>query len=296
MPFGGSDVAHRSNDDEYADYGRPREAHGGIKAQSRRGDFGQNWWAQRWIDVLDGFDIGSRVARARSYARRGQVLTIEIGNGQVTARVQGSEPQPYRVLIRVAVLDRADWRGVATTLGERPVFAANLIAGRMPDRIEEVFADAGLSLFPTTDADLHTACSCPDWTNPCKHIAAVYLLLGEEFDRDPFLLFRLRGMDRDELLTLAGLHIAQAGAVVSPATVAAEPLPSDTGAFWGPPDDPAQEAPHSAARIPVANAVIARRLGNFPFWQGEVAFLPTMETIYGKAAAAGLAALVGEDG
>ena len=287
-------MAKRSSRDEYTDYGRPRETHGGIKAQSRRGDFGQNWWAQRWIDVLDGFDIGSRVARARSYARRGQVLTIEIGNGQVTARVQGSERQPYQVLIRVAVLDHEDWRRVATTLGERPVFAANLIVGRMPDRIEEVFADAGLSLFPAADAGLRTACSCPDWTNPCKHIAAVYLLLGEEFDRDPFLLFRLRGMDRDDLLALAGLRVARTGAVDSPPTVTAEPLPSDTGAFWGPHDEPSQEPQHGAVRIPAADAVIARRPGSFPFWQGNAAFLPTLETIYGKASAAGITALAGE--
>ena len=264
MPCGGSVVASRSGYSEYADYGRPREARGGIKAQSRRGDFAQNWWGQRWIDVLDGFGIESRIARARSYARRGQVLAIDVGNGEVTARVQGSRRQPYRVSIRVAGLRPQDWQKVAATLGERPVFAASLIAGRMPDRIEDVFAEAGLSLFPAASDDLRTECSCPDWANPCKHIAAVYLLLGEEFDRDPFLLFRLRGMERDELLVLAGLRLASPTTAGAPAAAPAEPLSADPGAFWGRAYEPDPARVVGAVRVPTANAVIARRLGELP--------------------------------
>ena len=295
MPCGGNVVASRSGYSEYADYGRPREARGGIKAQSRRGDFAQNWWAQRWIDVLDGFGIESRIARARSYARRGQVLEIKVGNGEVTARVQGSRRQPYRVSIGVARLRPGDWQKVAATLGERPVFAASLIAGRMPDRIEDVFVEAGLSLFPAASDDLRTACSCPDWTNPCKHIAAVYLLLGEEFDRDPFLLFRLRGMERDELLALAGLRLASPTAATAPPSAPAEPLSSDPGAFWGRAYEPDPARVVGAVRVPTANAVIARRLGSFPFWAGSDAFLPAMESVYGSTASVALDALLSSD-
>ncbi len=282
----------RSGYSEYADYGRPREARGGIRAQSRRGDFAQNWWARRWIDVLDGFDIASRVARARSYARRGQVLAIDVGSGEVTAQVQGSRPQPYRVSIRVAKLRSGDWRKVASTLGERPVFASSLIAGRMPDRIEDVFAESGLSLFPKARAEIRTACTCPDPTNPCKHIAAVHLLLGEEFDRDPFLLFRLRGMQRDELLALAGLRVASTEA--APTAAPAAPLPPDQDAFWGRTYEPDPARVVGAARVPAANAVIARRLGSFPFWTGSTPFLPTLETVYGSTASAALDALLSD--
>ena len=282
----------RSDYSEYAGYGRPREARGGIRAQSRRGDFAQNWWARRWIDVLDGFNIASRVARARSYARRGQVLAIDVGNGEVTAQVQGSRPQPYRVSIRVAKLRSGDWRKVASTLGERPVFASSLIAGRMPDGIEDVFAESGLSLFPKARAEIRTACTCPDPTNPCKHIAAVYLLLGEEFDRDPFLLFRLRGMQRDELLALAGLRAASTGA--TPTAAPAAPLPPDPDAFWGRTYEPDPARVVGAARVPAANAVIARRLGSFPFWTGSAPFLPTLETVYGGTASAALDALLSD--
>ena len=277
---------------QYGDYGRPREARSGIKAQSRRGDFAQNWWARRWIDVLDGFDIASRIARAKTYARRGQVLSIDVGIGDVTARVQGSEPQPYRVSIRVATLRSEDWRKVASTLGDRPVFASSLIAGRMPDRIEDVFAECGLSLFPAARSDLRTSCSCPDQSNPCKHIAAVYLLLGEEFDRDPFLLFQMRGMQRDELLALAGLRMVSDHA--DAALALADPLPEDPDAFWGSAYEPDLARVVGAARVPVANAVIARRLGGFPFWTGSEPFLPTLETVYGAAASAALEVFLGD--
>ena len=292
MPCGGDVAMSRPGYSEYADYGRPREARGGIRAQSRRGDFAQNWWARRWIDVLDSFGIASRIARARSYARRGQVLAIDVGSGEVTARVQGSRPQPYRVSIRVAELRSGDWRKVASALGERPVFASSLIAGRMPDRIEDVFSESGLSLFPKASADVRTACTCPDQTNPCKHIAAVHLLLGEEFDRDPFLLFRLRGMQRDELLALAGLRIASTGA--APTVAPTAPLPPDPDAFWGRTYEPDPARVVGAARVPAANAVIARRLGSFPFWTGSAPFLPTLETVYGDTASAALDALLSD--
>ena len=292
MPCGGDAVMGPSRYNQYSDYGRPREARGGIKAQSRRGDFAQNWWARRWIDVLDGFDIASRIARAKTYARRGQVLSIDVGIGDVTARVQGSEPQPYRVSIQVATLRSEDWRKVASTLGDRPVFASSLIAGRMPDRIEDVFGECGLSLFPAARSDLRTTCSCPDQSNPCKHIAAVYLLLGEEFDRDPFLLFQMRGMQRDELLALAGLRMVSDHA--DPALAPADPLPEDPDAFWGSAYEPDLARVVGAARVPVANAVIARRLGSFPFWTGSDPFLPTLETVYGAAASAALEVFLGD--
>jgi hypothetical protein len=114
-------------------------------------------------------------------------------------------------------------------------FAASLLAGRMPDDVEEAFAAAGLSLFPKRRESLRTSCTCPDWSNPCKHIAAVYYLLGEEFDRDPFLIFRLRGLDRDELVALLDRAMVMAPRQRSEPAARAEkpePLPARPGAFW----------------------------------------------------------------
>src|SRR5262249_19532215 len=118
---------------------KPRRVEGGIKAESRSGSFGQNWWAKRWQAGLGRFHIGARLARGRSYARSGQVLAIEVGKGEVTARVQGSRPHPYDVTIRVKVLADRQWRQLVEVLSRQALFVAKLLAGEMPTDIEQVF-------------------------------------------------------------------------------------------------------------------------------------------------------------
>ena len=277
------------------EYTRPREAKGGIRAQSKRGDFGASWWAQRWVQALENFSLGSRLARGRSYARRGQVVSIDVRLGEVAASVQGSRKRPYRVSIGVATLPGPDWQRLQAALAERPVFAASLLAGRMPENIEDVFGDVGLSLFPARESDLETDCSCPDYANPCKHIAAVYLLLGEEFDRDPFLIFRMRGIERDELLGPDLRKSVEASAWMAP-TLAPEPLPADPGAFWGQPEwDDNDDDLSGPARVPEEVALLPRQLGRFPFWQGREEFLPALEALYGRASQVGLELYLGTE-
>ena len=149
-----------------------------------------------------------RLSRGRSYARRGQVLNIDEKDGEIRARVQGSRRAPYKVRISLNVLDDMAWDRVLDVLADQAIFTAQLLAGEMPAGIEEAFTAAGTSLFPVSGRELDTDCSCPDWSNPCKHIAAVYFLLGEAFDDDPFMLFRLRG--RTETQILAELRILRA--------------------------------------------------------------------------------------
>jgi uncharacterized Zn finger protein len=172
----------------------------GIRARSRRGAIGDTWWSQRFIGILESFDLGGRLARGRNYARRGQVLELSIEAGRIRARVQGSRPTPYAVSIRLRVLPEKDWARVEAALATRAAFLAKLLAGEMPTDIEAAFADCRLSLFPTTAGDLVTRCTCPDVSNPCKHIAATYYLLAEAFDDDPFLILAWRGRTRDQLL------------------------------------------------------------------------------------------------
>jgi uncharacterized Zn finger protein len=273
---------------------RPRAAKGGIKAQSKRGQFGESWWARRWIAVLESFNIGARLGRGRSYARSGQVLSIDVARGEVTAHVQGSRPKPYGVTIRVQELSDKDWGKVVQALAGQALFAAKLLAGEMPQDVETVFDEAGLSLFPQKRGDLKTSCSCPDDSNPCKHIAAVYYLLGEEFDRDPFLLFRLRGLDREQLIARLneGAVAKPEAAPAAKAPAPGEPLPADAAAFWpacGLPDDLFGEV-----RVPPLAAAWPKRLGSFPFWRGNTRFLDALESVYAQAARDGLATFRGE--
>ena len=191
---------------DFFDYtpSKPRPARGGIKAQSRRGSFGANWWGKRWIAVLEGFHLGARLSRGKSYARQGQVLSVAVDRGVVTASVQGSRAKPYQIKIGLKAFAPAEWKRVAGLLAAEPILVAKMLASELPGEIERAFAGAGLSLFPERHDDLKTSCSCPDWSNPCKHIAAVYYILGEAFDQDPFLIFKLRGRDRQELFEMLG--------------------------------------------------------------------------------------------
>ena len=268
---------------------KPKAVKGGIKAQSKTGAFGKTWWAKRWIAVLESFDIGARLGRGRSYARKGQVTAINIGPGKVTAKVQGSMPKPYAVTIEIPKLGAKDWEKLVRELNAQAVFAAKLLAGEMPQDIETAFARAGLSLFPKSLKEIGTDCSCPDYSNPCKHIAAVYYLLGEEFDRDPFLLFRLRGMDRETVcgrLSAPGAKPQVAESVPEP-VAAPEPLPGDAAAFWASGPLPADLC--GDVRLPPVSAADPKRLGGFPFWRGTDRFLDALAPAYSAAAPRGLA-------
>jgi uncharacterized Zn finger protein len=176
---------------------------------------GASWWAQRWQSVLESFGWADRLARGRSYARYGAVRRLEITPGEVRATVQGSLASPYAVRIAVRPLSRTEWERVVAALGAQARYTAHLQAGEMPPAIEDAFTAARAPLFPTAD-ELAADCPCPDPANPCKHIAAAYYALGAEIDRDPFLIFRLRGRDRDQLLA-ALREVRAAAAATEPA-------------------------------------------------------------------------------
>ncbi len=279
---------------------RPKEVQGGIKAQSSKGNFGVSWWAKRWIAVLESFNIGARLGRGRSYARQGQVLSIAIEPGLVKAEVQGSRSQPYKIKIRIKPLSPPEWQKLIRFLSKQALFMAKLLAGEMPEDIEKAFQQVGLALFPQKHKDLVTDCSCPDWSNPCKHIAAVYYLLGEEFDRDPFLIFNLRGLGRSDLLGHLGADQEKARTKkppvheVLPETGSpSEPLINDPLLFWE--GEVVPDTFFGEVRVPPVQAALPKRLGNFPFWRGERPFLTEMEPIYEQAALHGLDVFLGQE-
>lgn len=204
--------------------------------------------------------MGTRLTRGRSYARAGQVLSIEVEPGEVTAQVQGSRRLPYEVRIGTLTLSSKDWARVEEVMASRAVFLAKLLAGEMPHEIEEAFAESRLSLFPMSPGDLSSDCSCPDWANPCKHIAATYYLLAEAFDADPFLIFRWRGRDRDELLARLAVHPAGAGETQARdlwdvPTVDVESLADSIDHFWDA-DETIAPPPHHPRSAAVADGIL----------------------------------------
>jgi uncharacterized Zn finger protein len=160
----------------------------------------RQWWVQRWLELLDSYRFKKRLERARSYAREGNVLDIHFENAQVLATVQGSEVEPYQVSLTLDPFSDEDWHYVVTTLAEKAIYSAQLLAGKMPESIEKVFIKNGLNLFPFNLADIRSRCSCPDKANPCKHIGAIYYQLADRFSEDPFVIFQLRGRTKSQIL------------------------------------------------------------------------------------------------
>ncbi len=180
--------------------GRPIPVEGGLTARSTRGGIGEQWWSRRFIAVLESFALGGRLTRGRLYARKGQVISLEVEPGLVRASVQGSRVTPYQVRIGLPRFSELIWAKVEVVLAEQAIHSARLLAGEFPPELEPVFAGVGAPLFPARLSDLTLECSCPDHMVPCKHLAAVFYLLAERFDDDPFLILRWRGRPRDVLL------------------------------------------------------------------------------------------------
>lgn len=160
----------------------------------------REWWSQQWLDILNRYRFKKRLERARNYARQGNVLSIEFKDQKVNAQVQGTQPEPYQVSLGLDTFNDEEWHYVIETLSQKALFSAKLLAGEMPDNIEEVFARNGLRLFPFSLEEVHSRCSCPDKANPCKHIGAIYYMLGDRFSEDPFVLFQLRGRTKTQIL------------------------------------------------------------------------------------------------
>lgn len=264
----------------------PKKNKEGIRLQSTRGGVGQTWWGQRWVAALEKLCDSGRLLRGKNYARQGQVISIEITPGRVLAKVQGTRPKPYTVTIELPLLKQAAWKQVQKSLSNSPLHLARLLAGDLSAELELGLQRAGVNLFPEKKTDLETDCSCPDWSDPCKHIAAVYYLLAEQFDADPFLLFRLRGQDREALLaslspTLPGQadRTAAASACGSVSPEALFPLNPDPTAFWQAKPLPPLEPP----RLPAQSAPLLQRLKSPPHWRGEQLFVPSLKPLYEQA-------------
>lgn len=285
--------------------------------RTRRPRGSSNWWSRRWSSSLDSIHVGRRLGHGRTYARQGRVVELEFEKGTATAMVQGSRNAPYLVRMHFAQLTMADWRRILKVIGEDVELGGGLFRGEFPPEVDEVFASLDLTLFPSGQGNLKAACSCPDQANPCKHVAAVFYALGEEIDRDPFLLLQLRGLDRTELMEALVRSPAARTALVPPPVVeptaaapgperseetpepepeprplAEKPLPVDAELFWD--GEAAQGSPREVVRLSTVTGAVAQRLGGFPFWRGEGGCTAVMDRIYRAAARAGLAVHRGE--
>ncbi|MEV6966841.1 SWIM zinc finger family protein [Hamadaea sp. NPDC051192] len=260
---------------QWREFGRPRKVAGGIKARSARGSIGDTWWSKAFIGALESFADKGRLTRGRSYARAGQVLSLDVQPGLVSAAVQGSRATPYKVRLGFPPLGEATWAGLERQLAAQALFAAHLLAGQVPHELVDLFAAEGVPLFPTRATDVSLDCSCPDWGWPCKHIAAACYLLAERFDEDPFTLLLWRGRTRSDLLD--ALQVQRGSGVVTPvvgtAAALGEPGEEPPVSRWWSSPTPLPPAPP----VGLPDVPLSRQLGTPPSSVGgaEVGLLIT---------------------
>jgi uncharacterized Zn finger protein len=265
--------------------------------------FSRTWWGKRFIAALEEFSDSARLGRGRSYARNGKIKEYKINNGKISAKVRGSvnpyfgvykEPL-YNTTIEIEPIAAADWSKAISYLSSRASFVSKLLINEVPDNIEEAFARLNLHLLPNSRKDFHTKCSCPDYSNPCKHIAGVYYLVASQLDEDPFLLFELRGISR--LKFQQELAKSPLGKILSGAIDSEEIAPESVESYYTKPEKvqvsgslqlkefwqapkrlPQTPEPISSASIP---AIAIKKAGDFPsFWHKDSSFIEVMEDLY----------------
>ncbi|MDD5036807.1 MAG: SWIM zinc finger family protein [Methylococcaceae bacterium] len=263
----------------------------------------RTWWGRKFIEALEGFIDTGRLARGRAYANENRISRWAIEGNRISASIRGNvnpyygvyQAPLYETFIELKPIAAQDWRKVIQELGNRAAFVSRLLLNEVPDNIEEPFEELGLRLLPGSVKEMKTECSCPDWANPCKHVAGLDYFLAARLDQDPFLLFELRGLPRAELLrqlrdTPLGRALAQALSEEEAPLQAAEsyftrpiaqahPSPMANEDFWR--CRKRLPEPIEAAIPPAVSALAIKKGGDFPaFWNKENSFIETMEAFY----------------
>jgi len=160
----------------------------------------RTWWGKSWNHNLERYaDYSNRIGRGRSYVRHGAVLDLQISSGQVESLVQGTRSKPYTVIIKIKGINKKIWQNMKAACAGKLDSLPELLAGKFPKTLGEIFTAQGQGLFPSPE-DIEFNCSCPDWAYMCKHVAATLYGIGARLDDSPSLFFKLRKVNIDDLI------------------------------------------------------------------------------------------------
>ena len=176
-----------------------RKVRDGIKPKNPDGKFGNKWWSKKWLEALEFFEHDKRIIQGRFYAREGQIKCLEIERGCIQAKVQGTKIKPYSVTIKLQILTDHAWQNILEQMAGNALLFSKLLIDKFPEDLSKIFMRFNYLLFPNNEDDLLTSCTCSDWANPCKHTAAVYYILSDIIEYDPFTLLLIRGKSRIEI-------------------------------------------------------------------------------------------------
>lgn len=265
--------------------------------------FSRTWWGQHFIEALEDFtDIG-RLSRGRSYAGDSRIKAWDLSEGKVTAKIRGNinpyfgvykEPT-YQISVQMTPISKTDWKKIIQSIGSKAGLVTKLMTNEMPETIEKAFAALDTRLLPRDYEDFKVSCSCPDYAVPCKHIAGTCYRLASLLDADPFLLFEMRGLERQTLhkelaksplgkilsasLTAEDQEHTPATSYFTQPKPATLPKTVDPNAFWrGEKPLPTTIEPSKPTVVP---AVLIKQGGDYPpFWNRQSSFIEVMEALY----------------
>ncbi|MDA0839633.1 MAG: helix-turn-helix domain-containing protein [Planctomycetota bacterium] len=212
-----------------------------VEIQGRK--IARTFWGEAWCDHLESFsDYENRLPRGRAYVRNGSVCHLDITQGEVKAMVSGSEL--YNITIKIKTLGQQKWADVSKRCAGQIGSMLELLQGKLSKSVMEIVTDRSNGLFPLP-SEISLKCSCPDWAVMCKHVAAVLYGVGARLDDKPELLFLLRGVDHDELISAeVGVATADAQAEGGRKRLADDELADVFGI------EMSEEEPHAKAKSP----------------------------------------------
>ena len=167
--------------------------------------FTKTAWGREWVNSILESGRPYRMQRGIRYAQEDRVENLTVIPGELFATVQGTAPTPYRVKVQFKTIPEEGWKKIIDLIANKSIYLVRLLENKMPEELMDIFEDAGFSLFPPPAEELNATCSCPDQEVPCKHIAATTLYLGRVADFDPFILLKLRGKSKEDILSSLSL-------------------------------------------------------------------------------------------
>lgn len=266
-------------------------------------EFSRTWWGQKFITAIESFTDSARLGRGRSYARGGKILEFAVNKGKIEATIRGSvnpyfgvytEPR-YHTVVEIKAIAKKDWSKIVQSMAKNASFVSKLLLNEVPENIESSFREVNKNLLPRSESDFQTSCSCPDWSNPCKHIAGLCYRFASELDEDPFLIFELRGLTQEQLhQELAKTPLGQALiAGLKTEELTPDPVTSyytrprtkqfnaatSLKEFWQ--GQTITPPPISETRKTNVSGILVKKAGDFPeFWHRDTSFIATMEELY----------------
>ena len=164
-------------------------------------NFATTKWGKQWIHSILKIGRPFRMQRGIEYAKDDRrIENLRINKGQIFATVQGTSPTPYRVKINFDIIPDEAWKIIFDSLANKTINLINLLDGILPEEIANIFEENKYPLFPDATKSIKAECSCPDKAVPCKHIASVILYISKVLDYDPFILLKIRGKSKKEIL------------------------------------------------------------------------------------------------